>query len=103
MNVAVGRHPVTGVVNFEQQGWAAAVVGRITDQGEARQDWSCSGRSSWGRSGIGAANRKREASWCWAWPIASAAWRRDGDGDGGVNTAGPTPGAWITMNCRAKG
>lgn len=77
MNVAVGRHRVTGVVDFEQQGGAAAVMGRITDQGEARQAWSCSGRSSWGRSGIGAANRKRAASWCWAWPIASAAglWR----------------------------
>jgi hypothetical protein len=58
MNVAVGRHPVTGIVDFEQQGGAAAVVGRITDQGVARQAWSCSGRSSWGRSGIGAANRK---------------------------------------------
>jgi hypothetical protein len=64
MNVAVGRHPVTGVVDFEQQGGAAAVVGRITDQGEAaqsslsakRQAWSCSGRSSWGRSGMGAAD-----------------------------------------------
>jgi hypothetical protein len=54
MNVAVGRQPVSGVVDFEQQGGAAAVVGRITDQGEARQAWSCSGRSSWGRRGIGA-------------------------------------------------
>jgi len=59
MNVAVGRHPVTGVVDFEQQGGAAAVVGRITDQGEAHQALSCSGRSSWGKSGIGVAARRR--------------------------------------------
>ena len=59
MNVAVGRHPVTGVVDFEQQDGAAAVVGRITDQGEAHQALSCSGRSSWGKSGIGVAARRR--------------------------------------------
>lgn len=34
MGVAVGRHSVAGIVNLEQQGGAAAVVGRIADQGE---------------------------------------------------------------------
>lgn len=101
MNVAVGRQPVSGVVDFEQQGGAAAVVGRITDQGEARQAWSCSGRSSWGRSGIGVRTGKERLHG--AGPGRSRQRLGDGDGDGGVNTAGPTPGAWITMNCRARG
>jgi len=51
-------------VKLEQQGGAAGVVGQITDQGVAaqwslsakRQAWSCTGRRSWGRSGMGAAD-----------------------------------------------